>query len=85
MSEYSEVEQPFLDQLSNLGWTSIDQGSDIPQDPEKSLRQNFRQWLLPEVFNKAIAKINSNASGKAWLTQKRIKGVRVIDFVILPM
>lgn len=30
MSEYTEVEQPFLDQLSNLGWTSINQGSDIP-------------------------------------------------------
>ena len=73
MSEYSEVEQPFLDQLSNPGWTCIDQGSEIPQDPAKSLRQNFRQWLLPEVFNQAIVKINSNASGEAWLTQKQLQ------------
>ena len=26
MSEYSEVELPFLEQLASLGWTVIDQG-----------------------------------------------------------
>ena len=26
MSEYKNVEKPFLEQLSNLGWTIIDQG-----------------------------------------------------------
>jgi hypothetical protein len=41
MSEYTEIEQPFLEQLASLGWTSIDQGSDIPQNPSKSLRQTF--------------------------------------------
>lgn len=58
MSEYKEVEQPFLEQLTGLGWVSIDQGSDIPQDPTTSLRQNFRQWILPEVFNNAVSAIN---------------------------
>jgi len=29
MSEYTEVEQPFLHQLQNLGWDIIDQGQDI--------------------------------------------------------
>jgi type I restriction enzyme R subunit len=30
MSEYTEVEQPFLHQLQDLGWQIIDQGADIP-------------------------------------------------------
>jgi len=30
MSEYSEVEQPFLAGLQSLDWDIIDQGPDIP-------------------------------------------------------
>ncbi|NJK55737.1 MAG: hypothetical protein HC939_06940 [Pleurocapsa sp. SU_5_0] len=45
MSEYTEVEQPFLQQLQTLGWQIIDQGVGIPSDSKKSLRVNFRQWL----------------------------------------
>lgn len=49
MSEYSQVERPFLDQLSGLGWTVVDQGVGvIPSDPAKSLRTSFREWLSPE-------------------------------------
>ena len=29
MSEYLEVEKPFLDQLANLGWEVIDQGAAV--------------------------------------------------------
>lgn len=47
MSEYTEVEQPFLQQLAGLGWTVIDQGAGVPQDAAPSLRGNFREWLLP--------------------------------------
>ena len=51
MTEYSQVERPFLNQLSGLGWTVVDQGVGvIPSDPAKSLRTSFREWLLPEVF-----------------------------------
>jgi type I restriction enzyme R subunit len=43
MSEYSEVEKPFLNQLKSLGWTVIDQGCQmIPTDPAISLRTSFR-------------------------------------------
>jgi len=36
MSEYTEVERPFLDQLETLGWRSIDQGCHtIPTDPAR--------------------------------------------------
>ena len=50
MSEYFQVEKPFLDQLAALGWTVIDQGYGmVPSDPAASLRGGFREWLLPEV------------------------------------
>ncbi|MCJ7600817.1 MAG: HsdR family type I site-specific deoxyribonuclease [Desulfobulbaceae bacterium] len=72
MSEYTEVEQPFLQQLATLGWSIIDQGQEIPQDPSKSQRQTFRQWLLPEVFAKAVAAINTTAAGESWLTGRQL-------------
>ena len=76
MSEYSEVEQPFLQQLTELGWLSIDQGEGIPQDPSKSLRHNFREWLLPEVFANNVAAINTTADGQPWLTDKQLQDLQ---------
>ena len=76
MSEYTEVEQPFLTQLKQLDWETIDQGPDIPSDPTRSRRQTFREWLLPEVFAHAIAKINPGPNGKTWLTTKQIQDLR---------
>lgn len=73
MSEYTEVEQPFLQQLAGLNWISIDQGQEIPSDPTKSLRHNFRQWLLPEVFAQAVSAINTTATGVEWLTKKQLQ------------
>jgi len=58
MSEYTEVEQPFLQQLKALGWEIIDQGQEIPSEPTRSHRASFRQWLLPDVFTKAVASLN---------------------------
>ena len=72
MSEYTEVKQPFLQQLAALDWTIINQGREIPRDPGKSLRQTLRQWLLPEVFAKAVAAINTTADGAPWLTEKQL-------------
>ena len=31
MSEYTEVERPFLQQLADLGWTVIDQSTGVPR------------------------------------------------------
>lgn len=76
MSEYSEVEKPFLDQLSALGWTVIDQGAGIPQDAAPSLRANFRQWLLPEVFDNAVRAINHTDDGQPWLTDRQLEDLR---------
>ena len=58
MSEYAEVEQPFLQQLATLGWTVIDQGAGVPGDPSRSLRGSFREWLLPQVFDESVRAIN---------------------------
>lgn len=76
MSEYTEVEQPFLAQLDALDWKSINQGEGVPQDPTKSLRYNFRQWLLPDVFSKAISTINTTNEGKPWLTNKQLQDLK---------
>lgn len=72
MSEYSEVEQPFLRQLAEQGWAVIDQGTGVPQDAASSLRQSFRQWLLPEVFAESVRRINLTDDGKPWLTDAQL-------------
>lgn len=76
MSEYTEVEKPFLDQLAELGWTVIDQGSGIPQDANASLRDHFRQWLLPSVFDAAVRAINAGEDGQEWLTDRQLEDLR---------
>ena len=77
MSEYLHVEKPFLDQLAELDWTVIDQGqSMIPSDPAKSLRGNFREWLLPEVFRESIRSINKTPDGQDWLTDRQLDDLR---------
>lgn len=76
MSEYTEVEQVFLQQLTDLSWNIIDQGEGIPQNPSLSLRQNFRQLLLPDVFGKAVATINTTNDGQSWLTDKQLEGLQ---------
>jgi type I restriction enzyme R subunit len=72
MAEYLNVEKPFLDKLRQLGWTVIDQGLGVPQEPKKSLRENFKQVLLPKVFKESIKTINKTADGREWLTDKQL-------------
>ena len=72
MSEYTEVERPFLDQLAAQGWTVIDQGSQLPQDPAPSLRGSFRPWWLPRVFRDAVSSINTLPDGAPWLTARQL-------------
>lgn len=72
MAEYINVEKPFLDKLRQLHWTVIDQGLGVPQEPEKSLRENFKQVLLPKVFKDSIKAINKTDDGREWLTDKQL-------------
>ena len=76
MSEYTEVEQPFLQQLAEQGWTVIDQGTGVPQDAAPSLRRNFREWLLPAVFDDAVRTINRTGDNKAWVTDRQLEDLR---------
>lgn len=76
MSEYTEVEQPFLAQLKAQGWDVIDQGQQIPTDPLASHRTNFRQWVLPELFNESVAKLNVTSDGIPWLTAKQLQDLQ---------
>ena len=76
MSEYLHVEKPFLDQLAALGWTVIDHGQGVPGDPVLSLRANFREWLLPEVFRTSVRRINRTNDGREWLTSRQLDDLR---------
>lgn len=76
MSEYSEVERPFLRQLVALGWTVVDQGQVYPSSPAKSLRANFRELILPDVFRDAVTAINRTERGKPWLTTRQLDELR---------
>jgi type I restriction enzyme, R subunit len=76
MSEYTEVEQPFLQQLAAQGWIVIDQGPGVPQDAAPSLRANFREWLLPEVFDAAVRDINRAGNGETWLIGRQLEDLR---------
>ncbi|MFQ5752826.1 MAG: type I restriction endonuclease subunit R, partial [bacterium] len=75
MAEYVNVEKPFLEKLRLLGWQVIDQGIGIPQEPQKSLRENFKPVVLPEEFKKAIKKINTTPDGREWLTDKQLREI----------
>lgn len=72
MAEYLNIEKPFLDKLSQLGWQVIDQGLGVPQEPAKSLRENFKQVLLPQVFKDSIKAINKMPDGTEWLSDKQL-------------
>ncbi|MAX35784.1 MAG: deoxyribonuclease HsdR [Gimesia sp.] len=73
MSEYTYVEKPFLDQLTDLDWDVIDQGVGIPTDPTTSLRASFREVLLKDIFFKSVRAINLTENGKEWLTDKQLE------------
>ncbi|MBU2513988.1 HsdR family type I site-specific deoxyribonuclease [bacterium] len=73
MPEYTFVEKPFLDQLEALGWKIIDQGEGIPQDPSKSLREDFREVVLQDEFKQSVRSINTTEDGKEWLTDHQLE------------
>lgn len=72
MPEYINVEKPFLEKLRALGWRVIDQGIGIPQEPQISFRESFRQVILPEVFKQSIRRINLTEDHQEWLTDKQL-------------
>ena len=59
MSEYTNVEHPFLEKLREIGWQVIDKGSGgIPQDPAESMRTSFGEIILKGDFYRMLSELN---------------------------
>ena len=66
MSEYTNVEHPFLEKLREIKWQVIDKGSGgIPQDPAESMRTSFSEIVLKEEFYKKLKELND------WITDEQ--------------
>jgi len=76
MSEYTNVERPFLDKLNQLGWEVIDQGTGfIPFDYSISKRMSFREVILEQEFKSSLRRINLTEDGRTWLSDKQLDAV----------
>ena len=59
MSEYLNVEHPFLEKLREIGWQVIDKGSGgIPQDPTETMRDSFDEIVLKKEFDRMLFELN---------------------------
>ena len=66
MSEYINVEHPFLEKLREIGWQVIDKGSGgIPQDPAETMRTSFSEVVLKDEFFKKLSELNP------WITAEQ--------------
>ena len=66
MSEYTNVEHPFLEKLREIGWKVIDKGNGgIPQDPAESMRNSFDEIILKDEFFSMLSKLNP------WITAEQ--------------
>ena len=79
MSERTQVEKPFLDQLAALGWDIIDHGETLPTSPGSSHRSDFKEVALRSIFKQAINALNMDEAGNPWLTGEQLDWV--FDFV----
>jgi type I site-specific restriction-modification system R (restriction) subunit len=67
--ELSLVEQPFLDQLTAMGW---DHTTGSLDDPGVTDRDSFRDVLLQTDLRDALHRINLDPEGRPWLDEGRI-------------
>lgn len=68
-TEYTEVENPLLDQLAGLGWSAIE-GS--KSDAAVTERDSFRGSILEDRLRAALLKINPGNDGTPWLDDSRL-------------
>ena len=59
--EYTEVEQPFIDQLIQMGWTYTTGNLD---HPTTTGRESFREVLVRDDLEKALRRINLDREGR---------------------
>ncbi len=67
--EFTQVEQPFLDQLAGMGWKIIHGNIDFPT---VTGRGSFREVLLLNELRGALRRINLDDDGEPWLDAGRI-------------
>ena len=67
--EFTEVEQPFIDQLVLMGWEHT---AGSLEDPSLTGREGFREVLLLDELKAALYRINLDRDGKPWLDEGRI-------------
>lgn len=66
MSEYINVEKPFLEKLREIGWKVIDKGNGgIPQDPTDTMRTSFKEVILKGEFFDMLSRLNP------WITAEQ--------------
>ena len=68
-TEYTEVEKPLLDQLSGLGWQTLE-GS--KSDSAVTERESFRESILEARLRAALREINLGPDGQPWLDDSRL-------------
>ena len=67
--EFTEVEQPHIDQLLLMGWEHT---AGSLEDPTISGRESFREVLLLGDLKEALYRINLDPDGNPWLDEGRI-------------
>ncbi len=68
-NEYTEVEQPLIEQLKGLGWAHLPGDIDVPYLTE---RQSFREVLLLDRVKAALRCLNLDEDGQPWLDESRV-------------
>ena len=68
-AEYSEVENPLLNQLVGLGWSLVEGDK---WDASVTGRETFRESLIESRLRAALREINLGVDGKPWLDDSRL-------------
>lgn len=65
LDEYTTVEQPFLEQLKEIGWEifNLNEANKV-NDPANSMRKSLREVVLKEVLSESLVKINPFLNGQ---------------------
>ncbi|NOY26139.1 MAG: hypothetical protein GXP62_09735 [Oligoflexia bacterium] len=67
--EWTHAEEPFLDQLVQMGWKYTTGNLD---DPTPTGRESFREVFVTDDLRQAIRRINLDRDGQPWLDDDRI-------------
>ena len=72
LSEYAEVERPYVQQLQSLGWGYLAGDTEVPYLTE---RESFHEVLLLDRLRQAVRRINLDEAGRPWLDDAQVAQV----------